>query len=288
MADIPGVLDKINDLEVAFDASVSEQLLNKIGANINELIDLNTTNIFLTGGTYDIPLNATKLLVVACGGGGGGASGGTNPSSVNDPGPQGGYGALLSMQTIDVTGGETATITIGSGGAGGAATGGGVNGNSGSAGGSTIFSNPSDGARTWFGGPGGLAGITTTATTAEQIISDQRFMRTLAPYHTPGGYNINNTLPSVVSITSGAGLYLGGTNGTNTEPGRIGGGGGGGGSFGVGGNGSNSANPSGPAGSDAAATAYGSGGGASAVGVTMSAKGGDGAQGFFFILRTFS
>lgn len=39
MADIPGALLKLNDIEVAQDAPDTESLWNKTGANINQLID---------------------------------------------------------------------------------------------------------------------------------------------------------------------------------------------------------------------------------------------------------
>jgi hypothetical protein len=39
MADIPGALVKLNDVEVAQDAPITEALFSKIGANINALID---------------------------------------------------------------------------------------------------------------------------------------------------------------------------------------------------------------------------------------------------------
>ena len=39
MADIPGALSKLNDIEISNEAPVTEALNNKYGANINELID---------------------------------------------------------------------------------------------------------------------------------------------------------------------------------------------------------------------------------------------------------
>jgi hypothetical protein len=44
MANIPSAASYVNDLEVRFEAAVSEQLFNKIGADINYLLDAKTAN----------------------------------------------------------------------------------------------------------------------------------------------------------------------------------------------------------------------------------------------------
>ena len=80
MADIPSNIQKMNDDEISFEASLSEQLLNKIGANINALIDLSGNfQIFTANGTWDVPDGITFAQVIACGGGGGGAGGWSVP-----------------------------------------------------------------------------------------------------------------------------------------------------------------------------------------------------------------
>ena len=77
-----------------------------------------------TGATWSIPAGVTTIKVI-CTGGGGGATGPTNPPGDEGSGGAGGSGGT-SIHYYDVSGGGTATYTIGAGGA--------AHGNTGSAG----------------------------------------------------------------------------------------------------------------------------------------------------------
>jgi hypothetical protein len=82
---------------------------------------------FSSSGSWTVPNNVSKILVVAVGGGGGGG-GGTSSS-----GGEGGYSGHSSVILLTVSPGETLTITIGAGGAGGSGT------NTGGTGGNTVI-----------------------------------------------------------------------------------------------------------------------------------------------------
>jgi hypothetical protein len=65
----------MNDIEVALDASVSEQLLNKIGANINYLLGIQPSTTILTGSGSFVKNPDKKYIeiwAIAAGGGSGG------------------------------------------------------------------------------------------------------------------------------------------------------------------------------------------------------------------------
>ncbi len=87
MADIVSDLSKMNDIEIAANAPLTEALHNKIGANINALIDgrlfTNSTTFTVTG-TFNVPEGATIGMLFSCGGGGGG--GGPNVNNGSDGG----------------------------------------------------------------------------------------------------------------------------------------------------------------------------------------------------------
>lgn len=115
MADIPSSRAKINDIEVGADAPVTEALVNKFGANVNDYLDkeLNYLEI-LASTTWTAPDNVNWVIIEACGGGAGGA--GTFAG-----GGGGGGGAPIIRTPCKVTPGNVYTVTIGAGGAGGAA-----------------------------------------------------------------------------------------------------------------------------------------------------------------------
>lgn len=283
MADIVSALDKMNDVEVTQDAPHSEALMNKIGANINALIDMNTVTIFTSSGSYEIPTNATGLVLAACGGGGGGAGGLSNhPGAIDIWGPQGGAGCPLKVMYTPVVGGETATITIGSGGAGSAAVSS-TPGNSGSNGGDTIFSTSTYGAVTFYGGKGGRRLETDTEITTTEASYPFYVRQPLADNQTMGGFlYMYGASASVTFAAKDSMGYLGGGDGARSGA-QLGGGGGGAGSFGPGGDGA--AGNTGTAGSAAGATHYGSGGGAGAFRSSTAGAGGAGAAGILIVLR---
>lgn len=123
MANIPRNRDYINDIEVSNDAPVTESLLNKIGANINDYLDHAwQSQTFTSNGTFNVPEGVTAVVVVGAGGGGGGGGGSLTHGGC------GGAGAPVGVVMVPVTPLGSVSVTIGSAGAGGAA---GVNGTSG-------------------------------------------------------------------------------------------------------------------------------------------------------------
>ena len=77
MADLVSNIQKLNDIEVAQKAPVSESVLSKLGANINALIDLMgfKSQTFSSSSTFDVPVNVTKVLIFFRPGSGGGSHG---------------------------------------------------------------------------------------------------------------------------------------------------------------------------------------------------------------------
>ena len=292
MALIPGNLDPMNDVEIALDASVSEQLFNKIGANINALIDLAGNYVeFTASDTWTVPENVTLVRVFGVGGGGGGGGGAHGATGVNGGlGGGGGAGAVPFQMLMSVTPGETVTITIGAGGAGGT---GGVSGSSsvgtnGSAGGNTLL----------------------TATLADFDWPGARGGFRANPYNTQGaaqdGYNL--TLPGYPDNgVSGAGATA--RNAAGSNAGKIpwvntpavgggagydvinagGAGGGGGSGYGAGGTGAagTAGNFAGNPGISSTNAGGGGGGGGGGFALTLTsgngASGGDGADGLIIV-----
>ena len=76
MADIPGNIDPLNDLEIGANKPITTALMTKIGANINALIAGRDVTVFTSSGNYTVPEQTTELLLIGCGGGGGGGGGG--------------------------------------------------------------------------------------------------------------------------------------------------------------------------------------------------------------------
>jgi len=100
---------------------------------------------FNASGTYTVPEGTTKIALVGVGAGGGGGAGNSavwNSSNTSGGGGGGGGGGLFIIREISVTPGTTHTVTVGALGVGGY-----VNhnqdwrGNSGSAGGQSLFGN---------------------------------------------------------------------------------------------------------------------------------------------------
>jgi hypothetical protein len=103
---------------------------------------------FTSSGTWAVPSGVTKILVIACAGGGGGGGG----ASLTVGGGEGGYAGSSTVDLLNVSSGETLTITIGTGGAGGGS------GSNGGAGGNTLISGSVSG--TLLSLTGGIGGRT--------------------------------------------------------------------------------------------------------------------------------
>ena len=114
----------MTDVEIAVDTPITEDLMRKIGININGLIAREgiTYDEFTSNGTWNSPSNVTHAWVYGCGGGGGGAGG------YLTYGCQGGSGAVSTLHHVLVTPSTAYSVTIGAGGAGGAGS---ANGSSG-------------------------------------------------------------------------------------------------------------------------------------------------------------
>jgi hypothetical protein len=245
VADIASNLDKINDIEVAQEAPVTESLFNKIGADINGLIDIFDPVVFTSGGTYTVPGQVTEVWVFGCGGGGGGHGGG------NEIGGGGASAGGCYARLITVTPGAPITVTIGAGGAGGGS------GASGAPGGNTLF-----GTTVWRGGlQGGVPGaaLATQGSAA------------------PGDGGVSNT-----GGNSQPGAAFGQASGGT---GNGGGGAGGGTILGIGGNGGNAASSPTAGGSGAANTGAGGGGGGGDTDFAqLGAAGGSGGSGILVVM----
>lgn len=283
MADIPGNIDKLNDIEIAGDAPHSEALMNKIGANINALIDAKDVQVFPASGNYQVPENITTVLLFGAGGGGGGA-GGVSPGA-GAFGGGGGGGGGAQPKTIIVTGLtplSNITVTRGAGGAGGAA------GFDGSNGGQTIFGTHArfDGGEAGlfptlvdggFGNyPGGLGGGKNYSPLIDNVYGGNGGVGVLSG----GGGSVTVGLPGLRSIftTSGAagGAQLFGA-----------GGGGGGSGFrigGAGGNGSTAAFIPGSNGATAVNNSSAGGGGGGGGAFSAGGAGGTGGTGYLIVI----
>ncbi len=318
MADIPGNIAKMNDIEIAFDASVSEQLMNKIGANINALVDLaGNIEVFTASGTWTVPENVERVYFAGCGGGGGGGGGGGANAADNrsSGGGAGGAGAAFMLSApVNVVPTTILTVTIGAGGTGGAGGGtsapSGTNGFTGNNGASTTVTGFAGDVSTILfpgaeGGEGGKAPQYTASPLDSPLAAGgSQYILTLRdgdPAWTGGDGGHGNAggvdgsaAPTETSIYGGtiAGA-AGGISGSQVGGGRGGGGGGGGASsnFGIGGaggRGCDNTSSNNTAGSNATATHYGAaggggGGGAEAANVAGQ-PGGDAAPGVLYII----
>lgn len=169
MANLPSSASKMNDVETAQGAPVSEATIQKEGSNINYLLDNKwNSQTFLAGGSWVAPsqMPNTNIIIEAMGGGGGGGGGvGFHSVSGTNPGGGGGGGAAPIQRIISgIIPGNTYTISIGAGGVGGNGDpfGPGVSNSDGQAGGVTTISGIfASGFQTytWIGGAGGERGL---------------------------------------------------------------------------------------------------------------------------------
>lgn len=250
MADIPSARAKVNDLEVSADAPVTEQLLNKLGADINDYLDKGFRSLeFTASGSWTAPDDVTDVFLEIIGGGGGAQGGGTSASG------GGGSSGTMWRGWRTVVPGNLYTITCGPGGTAGTGSAGPIGGAGGNGGVSTAFGVTCD------GGQGG--GIETDPLSSLVIggggINGAYYAR---GYKVPGGNGIqapgpgnagasnneaNGGLSPSSSVTfatgggGGAGFANGGNGESNAVTGTAGtkgsGGGGGVGTSPAGGNG---------------------------------------------------
>lgn len=257
MPNIPSNRDYMNDIEIAADSPITESTMNKIGANINALLDSIWQFFeFTSNDTWICPENVFNILIELIGGGGGGAGG--DWDAISGAGGKGGSSGARVFVNVAVTPGETYTIEIGSGGAGGTGVAN-SNGNAGSNGGISYFKHT--GTVLAYAG-GGLG--------AKQTGDYVDFMGT----RTPGG---DTNQDGYTSVMGGSGGNDGAENGGGT------GGGGGGGGYDAGGNGggSSTVNPGEFAspGANGSRGSGGGGGGGTSGSNTTGGTGGNGGSG---------
>lgn len=289
MADLPNEFQKINDIEVASDAPLTEALHRKYGSNINALIDADLSDTFIItsgSGNFIVPAGVSAMQVQVAGAGGGGGGGYGNPGFVS--GGAGGGGSLPISFLLQVTEGQAIPYAIGSGGAGGAGVNSGTSAGDGGDGGSTFFNN-----REFFGAPGGLGGRISSfgAPPLAGIGTDPVFDRyrvTTAggdasyPASAAGTGTVRPAQPGE-NTQYAAGGAAGSTSGIND----AGGGGGGGAGVGAGGAGANGTNTAG-AGFNGSAGGQSAGGGGGGGNGNVGPGGNGGAGGNGYILITFA
>lgn len=280
MSNLPGVIAKVTVEETDFDSNLTESLMQKLGKNINGLIDLiNNVELFTTSTTFVVPDNINQLFMVGCGGGGGGG-GATTPYAGG-----GGAGSPPVLMVRGVVPGETLTINIGAGGAAGLGqniTPGGTSGGDG--GNTTITGSVSGELALWRGAPGGKSGtVSSEGGVGDFTLFEAKLLAGMIIVN--GG---NGGRPGG-GTTGGYSIYI---NSVTSQPGTRGispptGGGGGGGGAGLtrggnGGNGGTSAGGGVPISSGDPGTGYGAGGGGGGGGGGSNGghSGGDGFQGF--------
>lgn len=129
---IDEILDEDNMASDSATALATQQSIKAyVDAQVGSSGGYQSAQIFTSGGTWTKPagINLVRVIVVGGGGGGGGTTAGANTSCSG-----GGGGGGTAIETIDVTGTSSETVTIGAGGAGGAS-----GGSTGSTGGTSSF-----------------------------------------------------------------------------------------------------------------------------------------------------
>lgn len=105
MADLPDSTSRINDVEVAQDAPVTESLHARMGGAINYLLNRDDRTFplkmdFYSGNdTWTCPAGVTKVLLIGIGGGGGGGGGAPTAIGVGQS-AGGGNATTFDAQTI--------------------------------------------------------------------------------------------------------------------------------------------------------------------------------------------
>jgi hypothetical protein len=263
---------------------------------------------FTSSDTWTCPRGVTKVRIegVGGGGGGGGGAGGANGTAL-DAGISGGGGAGARLGTawIDVTPGDTYTITIGTGGAGGLAGAANTDGADGSDGTSTTFE---DGVPTvlasFLGAGGGARGesgetvntfsqgglVTAYGSFTRPLVLPANVVRPVGGHEGGAGTNYSPTAGTVAAMSRygggspvAAGAAHGASGGAGTGAGKGGGGGGASGWHGSAAGAGGAGGSPGVAGT-AGTLGAGGGGGGSGGSLAAGANGGAGGNGALRII----
>lgn len=161
MADLPSTFaGKIQVEDTQYRAADSENVMQKIGQDINFILDKNGSTPFSGGaGSYSLPGDGKTTKYIARGFGGGGGAGGGSSQTTNSQGGGGGAASQWVEKIITVDPTETINILIGAGGAGGTGTNVGPNATRGQTGGDVVITGSITGFLVRFpGAPGGYPG----------------------------------------------------------------------------------------------------------------------------------
>lgn len=259
MAIIPSDIEYILEEETDVDSPLSEQLLQKIGATLNGLVDLLANFQFFSGSAgFQIPENVEKVYCLIWGGGGGGAGGNGGGTLAGG----GGAGAVPQFHPLKTNPLDNYTATIGTGGAFGGVNSAGGNGTL-----SSFTSNLTGFGPRAFGAKGGTLasamhtggnGLASEATLTAALVNEATNATPFPSYTKRDHFTYGGSGSSANSVTGQAGqdspYASGGAGGVGSDTG-----GGGGAGFGTGGSGSSTT--SGTATSAAANSGAGGGGG---------------------------
>lgn len=119
MATIPNDVQTFNDGDVIDTSSVSEAVLQKIGACINGLnfkLVKPKVSVFTSNGTFLLPLTALPTVFIYAIGGGGVGGDGDRYGGTVQTGGGGGGGGIVCLRALTITPGIAYSVTIGQGG----------------------------------------------------------------------------------------------------------------------------------------------------------------------------
>lgn len=286
------------------DSSITTSKINNLAVTTAKLADDSVTSDKLASGTVStfvkeeftsndtwvVPTGVSSITVLAAGGGGGGGGGGGCNGGVSGGGiggsGSGGQGAQPKFMNVDVTPGQTLTITVGSGGsAGSAGTTAGLGGGNGGTGGTTTITGT--GLNLAFagglGGLGGDFGVSSAPAPSGSARGDQSLPLIDRPGSGAGGAGATAGNPSGVGGTGSRSiLATGGAGGASSAGGgdpNSGGGGGGGAGFSNGGSGASGVSGVSGLSGGAGSTSAGGGGGSGGANAGGNVNGGAGGVG---------
>jgi len=289
-----GITDgEVTEDKIATDAVTTIKIkdLNVTAAKlaVGIIPELNTTT-FNNSGTFTVPSDVTRVLVLACGGGGGGGGADASSGVISAGGGSGGQGSTPTLVSVAVTPLGVVSVTIGAVGSAGVA--GTISSPaSATAGGSGGFSR--FGVHTFLGAPGGNpSNVSVGGTSPSTTFSVQQTLQSFGgaggtgsgggsgPAGSTGGLNMYG----ITGASGGAGgAALGG---------QGGGAGGGGGGYGIsiggvggvaGGGGADGGGGGSPVANSGAGGGGGGGGGEAAGPGRDSGNGGAGGKGVVFV-----